>query len=176
MQKCFDYVVHSSYLIQQFSSALFSPLQCDYYSYRFGEVLWKPGHYGQPSAGLWNLSGLPEQGVWDGSGPGPCNDRCGSGHFGNTRIYCGGEAGPSENRLACYLLLILVITADVLGSVWLIVYVSSGEKFKAVLLRMSQLASSGATELRVRSLDAISDLLTLQVCVCTYIWRHFLCR
>ncbi|KAA8584424.1 26S proteasome non-ATPase regulatory subunit 5 [Etheostoma spectabile] len=38
----------------------------------------------------------------------------------------------------------------------------TGEKFKAVLLRMSQLASSGATELRVRSLDAISDLLTLQ--------------
>uniref|UniRef100_A0A671W8E0 26S proteasome non-ATPase regulatory subunit 5 n=1 Tax=Sparus aurata TaxID=8175 RepID=A0A671W8E0_SPAAU len=29
----------------------------------------------------------------------------------------------------------------------------TGEKFKAVLLRMSQLASSGATELRVRSLD-----------------------
>lgn len=42
---------------------------------------------------------------------------------------------------------------------------SSGEKFKAVLLRMSQLASSGATELRVRSLDAISQILTLQVCV-----------
>ncbi|TKS84789.1 26S proteasome non-ATPase regulatory subunit 5 [Collichthys lucidus] len=38
----------------------------------------------------------------------------------------------------------------------------TGEKFKAVLLRMSQLASSGATELRVRSLDAISQLLTLQ--------------
>uniref|UniRef100_A0AAQ5X422 26S proteasome non-ATPase regulatory subunit 5 n=1 Tax=Amphiprion ocellaris TaxID=80972 RepID=A0AAQ5X422_AMPOC len=37
-----------------------------------------------------------------------------------------------------------------------------GEKFKSVLLRMSQLASSGATELRVRSLDAISQLLTLQ--------------
>lgn len=43
-----------------------------------------------------------------------------------------------------------------------------GEKFKAVLLRMSQLASSGATELRVRSLDAISQLLTLQVCVCSH--------
>lgn len=28
---------------------------------------------------------------------------------------------------------------------------------------MSQLASSGATELRVRSLDAISQILTLQV-------------
>uniref|UniRef100_A0A3Q1FU04 26S proteasome non-ATPase regulatory subunit 5 n=1 Tax=Acanthochromis polyacanthus TaxID=80966 RepID=A0A3Q1FU04_9TELE len=38
----------------------------------------------------------------------------------------------------------------------------TGEKFKSVLLRMSQLASSGATELRVRSLDAISQLLTLQ--------------
>ncbi|KAM3599662.1 uncharacterized protein V6R79_009264 [Siganus canaliculatus] len=38
----------------------------------------------------------------------------------------------------------------------------TGEKFKAVLVRMSQLASSGATELRVRSLDAISQLLTLQ--------------
>ncbi|KAK9540430.1 hypothetical protein VZT92_002884 [Zoarces viviparus] len=38
----------------------------------------------------------------------------------------------------------------------------AGEKFKAVLTRMSQLASAGATELRVRSLDAISQLLTLQ--------------
>ncbi|XP_035464690.2 26S proteasome non-ATPase regulatory subunit 5 isoform X1 [Scophthalmus maximus] len=38
----------------------------------------------------------------------------------------------------------------------------TGEKFKAVLLRMSQLAGSGATELRVRSLDAISQLLTLE--------------
>ncbi|XP_020490293.1 26S proteasome non-ATPase regulatory subunit 5 [Labrus bergylta] len=38
----------------------------------------------------------------------------------------------------------------------------TGQKFKSVLLRMSQLASSGATELRVRSLDAISQLLTLQ--------------
>ncbi|KAK2819333.1 hypothetical protein Q5P01_024894 [Channa striata] len=38
----------------------------------------------------------------------------------------------------------------------------TGEKFKAVLFRVSQLARSGATELRVRSLDAISQLLTLQ--------------
>ncbi|XP_037329013.2 26S proteasome non-ATPase regulatory subunit 5 [Pungitius pungitius] len=38
----------------------------------------------------------------------------------------------------------------------------AGETFKAVLTRMSQLASAGATELRVRSLDAISQLLTLQ--------------
>ncbi|CAK6976066.1 S proteasome non-ATPase regulatory subunit 5 [Scomber scombrus] len=38
----------------------------------------------------------------------------------------------------------------------------TGEKFKAVLLRMSQLASSGDTDLRVRSLEAISQLLTLQ--------------
>nr|XP_020476692.1 26S proteasome non-ATPase regulatory subunit 5 [Monopterus albus] len=38
----------------------------------------------------------------------------------------------------------------------------TGEKFKAVLVRMSQFANSGATELRVRSLDAISQLLTLQ--------------
>ncbi|XP_067106810.1 26S proteasome non-ATPase regulatory subunit 5 [Osmerus mordax] len=38
----------------------------------------------------------------------------------------------------------------------------TGEKFKSVLLRMSQLASSGATELRVRCLEAISTLLTLQ--------------
>ncbi|XP_054460616.1 26S proteasome non-ATPase regulatory subunit 5 [Anoplopoma fimbria] len=38
----------------------------------------------------------------------------------------------------------------------------AGEKFKAVLTRMSHLASCGATELRVRSLDAISQLLTLQ--------------
>uniref|UniRef100_A0AAX7TVK8 26S proteasome non-ATPase regulatory subunit 5 n=1 Tax=Astatotilapia calliptera TaxID=8154 RepID=A0AAX7TVK8_ASTCA len=38
----------------------------------------------------------------------------------------------------------------------------TGEKFKAVLSKMSQLASSGPTELRVRSLDAISQLLSLQ--------------
>ncbi|XP_029300611.1 LOW QUALITY PROTEIN: 26S proteasome non-ATPase regulatory subunit 5 [Cottoperca gobio] len=42
------------------------------------------------------------------------------------------------------------------------VFQKTGEKFKAVLLRMSQHASAGATELRVRSLDAISQLLTLQ--------------
>ncbi|PWA26740.1 hypothetical protein CCH79_00001060 [Gambusia affinis] len=39
----------------------------------------------------------------------------------------------------------------------------TGENFKFVLLKISQLASSGATELRVRSLDAISQLLTLQL-------------
>ncbi|XP_049593078.1 26S proteasome non-ATPase regulatory subunit 5 [Syngnathus scovelli] len=38
----------------------------------------------------------------------------------------------------------------------------TGEKFKSVIVRMSQLASAGATELRVRCLDAISHLLTLQ--------------
>ncbi|XP_037551504.1 26S proteasome non-ATPase regulatory subunit 5 [Nematolebias whitei] len=38
----------------------------------------------------------------------------------------------------------------------------TGAEFKAVFSRMSQLAASGATELRVRSLDAISQLLTLQ--------------
>ncbi|XP_017263021.1 26S proteasome non-ATPase regulatory subunit 5 [Kryptolebias marmoratus] len=38
----------------------------------------------------------------------------------------------------------------------------TGQQFKAVFSRMSQLAGSGATELRVRSLDAISQLLTLQ--------------
>ncbi|KAM6902366.1 26S proteasome non-ATPase regulatory subunit 5 [Xenentodon cancila] len=42
------------------------------------------------------------------------------------------------------------------------VFQKTGEKFRAVLSKMSQLASSGATELRVRSLDAISQLLTLQ--------------
>lgn len=42
-----------------------------------------------------------------------------------------------------------------------------GEQFKTVLSRMSQLASSGATELRVRSLDAVSQLLTLQACTGT---------
>lgn len=45
----------------------------------------------------------------------------------------------------------------------MILVAPSAEKFKAVWVRMSQLASSGATELRVRSLDAISQLLTLQV-------------
>ncbi|XP_034048488.1 26S proteasome non-ATPase regulatory subunit 5 [Thalassophryne amazonica] len=38
----------------------------------------------------------------------------------------------------------------------------TGEKFEKVLLRMSQLASSGDTALRVRSLEAITQLLTLQ--------------
>ncbi|KAM3873848.1 26S proteasome non-ATPase regulatory subunit 5-like [Diretmus argenteus] len=38
----------------------------------------------------------------------------------------------------------------------------TGEKFKPVLLRMSQLATIEATELRVRSLEAIAQLLTLQ--------------
>ncbi|XP_061655678.1 26S proteasome non-ATPase regulatory subunit 5 [Phyllopteryx taeniolatus] len=38
----------------------------------------------------------------------------------------------------------------------------TGDKFKSVLLRMSQLTSSGATELRARCLEAISQLLTLQ--------------
>ncbi|KAM7392634.1 hypothetical protein PAMA_007652 [Pampus argenteus] len=57
----------------------------------------------------------------------------------------------------------------------------TGEKFKAVLLRMSQLASSGATELRVRSLEAISQLLTLQpeqqtedLLALTNTWFHLL--
>uniref|UniRef100_UPI003AAE34B6 26S proteasome non-ATPase regulatory subunit 5 isoform X1 n=1 Tax=Centroberyx gerrardi TaxID=166262 RepID=UPI003AAE34B6 len=57
----------------------------------------------------------------------------------------------------------------------------TGEKFKAVLLKMSQLASSGATELRVRSLEAISQLLTLQpeqqtedLLALTESWLHLL--
>ncbi|KAG7251784.1 hypothetical protein CRUP_008834, partial [Coryphaenoides rupestris] len=37
-----------------------------------------------------------------------------------------------------------------------------GDGFKAVLVRMSQLANVGATEMRVRSLEAIAHLLTLQ--------------
>lgn len=49
------------------------------------------------------------------------------------------------------------------GSFWSYFCVLLGEKFKKVFARMSQLASSGATELRVRSLDAISQILTLQV-------------
>lgn len=51
----------------------------------------------------------------------------------------------------------------------LMVLCSSGEQFKTVLSRMSRLAGSGATELRVRSLDAISQLLTLQVCMTTFL-------
>jgi hypothetical protein len=39
----------------------------------------------------------------------------------------------------------------------------TGEQFKAVLVRMSQLAHLGATEMRVRSLDAIAQLLNLEV-------------
>ncbi|XP_020777527.2 26S proteasome non-ATPase regulatory subunit 5 [Boleophthalmus pectinirostris] len=38
----------------------------------------------------------------------------------------------------------------------------TGENFKAVLVRMSHIASTGTTELRVRSLEAISQLFTLQ--------------
>ncbi|XP_068190893.1 26S proteasome non-ATPase regulatory subunit 5 [Antennarius striatus] len=38
----------------------------------------------------------------------------------------------------------------------------TGARFTSVLVKMSQLSSSGATELRVRSLDAISQLLSLQ--------------
>lgn len=57
----------------------------------------------------------------------------------------------------------LRIACVIIANVFVTHVYSSGEKFKAVLLRMSQLASSGATELRVRSLDAISQLLTLQV-------------
>uniref|UniRef100_A0A3B3D9U9 26S proteasome non-ATPase regulatory subunit 5 n=1 Tax=Oryzias melastigma TaxID=30732 RepID=A0A3B3D9U9_ORYME len=59
----------------------------------------------------------------------------------------------------------------------------TGEKFKAVLARMSQLASSGATELRVRSLDAISQLLTLMpeqqtedLLALTESWFHLLSK
>ncbi|KAK1884640.1 26S proteasome non-ATPase regulatory subunit 5 [Dissostichus eleginoides] len=42
------------------------------------------------------------------------------------------------------------------------VFHKTGERFKAVWLRMSKIAGAGATELRVRSLHAISQLLTLQ--------------
>lgn len=54
------------------------------------------------------------------------------------------------------------------GSLCLTPCLSVGEKFKAILVRMSQHASSGATELRVRSLDAIAQLLSLEVCVKTF--------
>ncbi|XP_038826826.1 26S proteasome non-ATPase regulatory subunit 5 isoform X2 [Salvelinus namaycush] len=57
----------------------------------------------------------------------------------------------------------------------------TGEKFHAVLKRMSQLASGGATELRVRCLEAISLLITLQaeqqtedLLVLTESWFHLL--
>ncbi|CAB1318227.1 unnamed protein product, partial [Coregonus sp. 'balchen'] len=57
----------------------------------------------------------------------------------------------------------------------------TGEKFNAVLKRMSQLASGGATELRVRCLEAISLLITLQaeqqtedLLVLTESWFHLL--
>ncbi|KAJ3598441.1 hypothetical protein NHX12_001951 [Muraenolepis orangiensis] len=39
----------------------------------------------------------------------------------------------------------------------------TGEKFKAALVRMSQLAKLGAMEMRVRSLEALAHLFTLQV-------------
>ncbi|TNM92275.1 hypothetical protein fugu_019287 [Takifugu bimaculatus] len=59
----------------------------------------------------------------------------------------------------------------------------TGEQFRTVLRRMSQLASSGATELRVRSLDAISQLLTLQpeqqtedLSALTESWFHLLSK
>lgn len=66
------------------------------------------------------------------------------------------------------IILSLLISVDDFWFYVLFLFLSSGEKFKAVLLRMSKLASSGATELRVRSLEAISQLLTLQVCLCTH--------
>uniref|UniRef100_A0A8C8HAC9 26S proteasome non-ATPase regulatory subunit 5 n=1 Tax=Oncorhynchus tshawytscha TaxID=74940 RepID=A0A8C8HAC9_ONCTS len=57
----------------------------------------------------------------------------------------------------------------------------TGEKFNAVLKRMSKLASGGATELRVRCLEAISLLITLQaeqqtedLLVLTESWFHLL--
>ncbi|XP_034458308.1 26S proteasome non-ATPase regulatory subunit 5 [Hippoglossus hippoglossus] len=59
----------------------------------------------------------------------------------------------------------------------------TGETFKAVLLRMSKLAGSGATELRVRSLEAISELLTLEpeqqtedLLALTESWFHLLSK
>ncbi|XP_008324524.1 26S proteasome non-ATPase regulatory subunit 5 [Cynoglossus semilaevis] len=59
----------------------------------------------------------------------------------------------------------------------------TGEKFKAVLSRVSQHANTGATELRVRSLDAISQLLTLKpehqtedLLALTESWFHHLSR
>uniref|UniRef100_H3DN33 26S proteasome non-ATPase regulatory subunit 5 n=1 Tax=Tetraodon nigroviridis TaxID=99883 RepID=H3DN33_TETNG len=59
----------------------------------------------------------------------------------------------------------------------------TGEQFRTVLSRMSQLASSGATELRVRSLDAISQLLLLQpeqqtedLLALTESWFHLLSK
>lgn len=65
---------------------------------RFSEVLWKLGHHGQPTAGLWNLPGFPEQSFWDGPWPRPCHERRSSGHFGFTRLHCGGKANTSEDR------------------------------------------------------------------------------
>lgn len=59
---------------------------------------------------------------------------------------------------------------------WLLTTVACnlGEKFKAVLSRVSQHANTGATELRVRSLDAISQLLTLKVRVSSPVLFFFL--
>lgn len=48
---------------------------------------------------------------------------------------------------------------------YVIIFCLSGEQFKTVVKQMSQLAQDGATELRVRSLDAIAQLLTLPVCI-----------
>lgn len=42
----------------------------------------------------------------------------------------------------------------------------SGEQFNAVVKQMSWLAQEEATELRVRSLEAIAQLLTLPVRIC----------
>ncbi|XP_051907841.1 26S proteasome non-ATPase regulatory subunit 5 [Hippocampus zosterae] len=59
----------------------------------------------------------------------------------------------------------------------------TGDDFKSVMFRMSQIASTGATELRVRCLEAISHLLTLQpeqqtedLLALTESWFHLLSK
>lgn len=51
----------------------------------------------------------------------------------------------------------------------------TGEKFTSVLKRMSKVAADGATELRVRCLEALAQLLTLPVSVCLCVFSQDLC-
>ncbi|RVE61633.1 hypothetical protein OJAV_G00172360 [Oryzias javanicus] len=120
---------------------------------RFGEILWKPGHYGQQVCESYPV-------------------------FQSKVFEMALDTDPAMIGVALDTLGLLGSTVE--GKQ---VLQKTGEKFKAVLARMSQLASSGATELRVRSLDAISQLLTLMpeqqtedLLALTESWFHLLSK
>lgn len=51
----------------------------------------------------------------------------------------------------------------------------TGEKFTSVLKRISKVVADGATELRVRCLEALAHLLTLPVSVFQCVFSQDLC-